>query len=135
MTRTLACGHKNHFSISRVSTTLSHVAMHLHYALSIFAAGWFSQASAALNGTLSRSFPGWEPCPAYSLFGKDDYEAECVTYEAPLCYAGVCKVPVGVKPTIDVFVKRLRAKGAKADDAANVWFISGTESTTGTGRL
>ena len=84
--------------------------MRLHYALSILAAGWVGQGSAALNSTLGRSFLEWEPCSAYSFPGKGEYKAECVTYEAPLCHSGVCKVPVGVKPTIDVFVKRLRAK-------------------------
>ena len=127
----MACENKSHFPTSSASTTPPQETMHLHLALSLLAAGLIGRCSAASNSTLDRSFPGWKPCSAFTIPGEVEYEAECVTYEAPLCHSGICKVPVNVKPTIEVFVKRLRAKGGRAGNAANVWLISGTESTPG----
>uniref|UniRef100_A0AAV1TER8 Uncharacterized protein n=1 Tax=Peronospora matthiolae TaxID=2874970 RepID=A0AAV1TER8_9STRA len=86
--------------------------MKLHRVLSIFAAGVIGQTSAASSITSDSSFPGWKPCPAYTFPGEGEYEAECVTYDAPLCYPGICETPANVNSTIKVFVKRLRAKGA-----------------------
>uniref|UniRef100_A0AAV1TQ67 AB hydrolase-1 domain-containing protein n=1 Tax=Peronospora matthiolae TaxID=2874970 RepID=A0AAV1TQ67_9STRA len=97
--------------------------MRLHHVLSIFAAGVIGQTSAASSVTSDSSFPGWKPCPAYTFPGEGEYEAECVTYDAPLCYLGICETPANVNSTIKVFVKRLRAKGGNVDDAPNVWMI------------
>ncbi|KAG6594055.1 Serine protease family S33 [Phytophthora cinnamomi] len=48
---------------------------------------------------------------------------ECVTFNAPLCYAGVCKTPQFVNPTIDVFVKRMPATNSDSNTATNVWLL------------
>uniref|UniRef100_A0AAV1TE79 Secreted protein n=1 Tax=Peronospora matthiolae TaxID=2874970 RepID=A0AAV1TE79_9STRA len=86
--------------------------MELHRVLSIFAAGLIGQGSAASSVTSNSSFTGWKPCPAYTFFDEGEYAADCVTYDAPLCYPGICDTTANVNSTIKVFVKWLRAKGA-----------------------
>ncbi|KAK1941828.1 Sorting nexin MVP1 [Phytophthora citrophthora] len=76
----------------------------------------------------------WKSCPQFTVTsqtpigsgsGSASADAECVTYNAPLCYPGLCETPEGADSTIEVFVKRYPATVGNPKTARNVWLLEG----------
>ncbi|KAK1941814.1 hypothetical protein P3T76_006878 [Phytophthora citrophthora] len=76
----------------------------------------------------------WKSCPQYTVTsetlagsGSDSQteDAECTTYNAPLCYPGLCETPEGIDSIIEVFVKRYPATVGNPKTARNVWLLQG----------
>ncbi|EGZ13036.1 hypothetical protein PHYSODRAFT_389750, partial [Phytophthora sojae] len=72
---------------------------------------------------------GWYPCSevtfAEAAERPREQNAECAVYSAPLCYPGICTTPTSVKPTVDIFFKRLPATVGDVAKASNAWFLQG----------
>ncbi|EGZ16516.1 hypothetical protein PHYSODRAFT_262592 [Phytophthora sojae] len=93
-----------------------------------------AQASAASKSTVKTRLNGWFKCTDFTFSDEGSSTGqytECATFNAPLCYPGICKTPKFADPTIDVFVKRMPATNADLKTATNVWFLEGgpTSST------
>ncbi|KAJ8528754.1 hypothetical protein ON010_g14575 [Phytophthora cinnamomi] len=87
-----------------------------------------ARASAEAKTTVKTRLNGWYKCSdnTFSDEGSSSGQyTECATFNAPLCYAGVCKTPQFVNPTIDVFVKRMPATNSDSNTATNVWLLQG----------
>lgn len=104
--------------------------MHLRLVLSIVAAGVIGRTSAASNTTAGHTPAQWDPCQGYTFdaTGESDvpnFNAECMVFKASLCYPGICEVPANVNPNIEIFVKRVAATGANAENAPNLLLVPG----------
>lgn len=51
--------------------------------------------------------------------------AECATYNAPLCYPGICESSDASESTVDIFVKRMLATAVDPETTTNVWVLQG----------
>lgn len=74
-------------------------------------------------GNSSTLLNGWYPCSEFTDdYANNSVQAQCVIYNAPMCYPGVCEADS--TKTLEVFVKRIQAVN-NADNAPNVWFLQG----------
>ncbi|CAI5728954.1 unnamed protein product [Peronospora effusa] len=92
----------------------------------------FAQASAARRPSFHSDLSEWKACSDFdstSSANPTNSKAECAVYSAPLCYRGICKAPKHVKPTIDVFVKRIPAV-RNPKSASNFWVLFGVDSAS-----
>ncbi|KAJ8548569.1 hypothetical protein ON010_g11102 [Phytophthora cinnamomi] len=92
-----------------------------------------AQPSAAAKTTLKTRLNGWYKCSDHTFSDEGSSSgqySECATFNAPLCYPGICKTPQFADPTIDVFVKRMPATNGDPKTATNVWLLPGGPSSS-----
>ncbi|KAK1941806.1 hypothetical protein P3T76_006870 [Phytophthora citrophthora] len=94
-------------------------------------------ATAPITAKSNKTFIQWKSCPLYTVTsetpassGSGSAGAEYATYNAPLCYPGLCETPVGIDSTIEVFVKRYPATTGNPKTARNVWLLEGGPGTS-----
>ncbi|KAE8963818.1 hypothetical protein PR003_g30372 [Phytophthora rubi] len=100
--------------------------MRLYHLLALAAV--VAQTSAVSKSTLKTRLNGWYKCSDYTFSDQGSssgQSSECATFNAPLCYPGICKAPQFADPTIDVFVKRMPATTGDPKSATNVWLLQG----------
>ncbi|OWY92798.1 hypothetical protein PHMEG_00038049, partial [Phytophthora megakarya] len=99
----------------------------MHHLRVIVMAIVFTSVSTSIS-TTRHSLNGWYPCSEYTFSDEGSStgsEAQCATYNAPLCYPGICKTSETVYQKVKIFVKRLPATIENPDTASNVWLIQG----------
>ncbi|KAG6611749.1 Glycine cleavage system H protein [Phytophthora cinnamomi] len=72
-------------------------------------------ASAAPKTTAKTRLNGWYKCSDYTFSDEGSssgHDSECATFNAPLCYPGICETPQFADRMIDIFVKRMVATNA-----------------------
>ncbi|EGZ16501.1 hypothetical protein PHYSODRAFT_441383, partial [Phytophthora sojae] len=82
----------------------------------------------ASNTIVKTRLNGWYNCYDYTFSDEgspNEEESECATFNAPLCYPGICETPEFADPTIDVFVKRMPATNGDPKTTTNVWLLQG----------
>ncbi|OWY95137.1 Serine protease, partial [Phytophthora megakarya] len=96
------------------------------YAVALTVGLQFTQVIAASSHKTQLN--GWYPCSDYTFSdagSSSGQNAECATYNAPLCYPGICNASDSVDTTVDIFVKRFPATSTNPDNATNVWLLQG----------
>ncbi|GMF36622.1 unnamed protein product [Phytophthora lilii] len=87
------------------------------------------QASTVLGNAPKTHLNGWYPCADYTFpdeGSNGDLAAECATYNAPLCYPGICEPSSEAsESTVDIFVKRILAVVGDPETTNNVWVLQG----------
>ncbi|KAE8896116.1 hypothetical protein PF003_g19967 [Phytophthora fragariae] len=84
--------------------------MRLYHLLALAAV--VAQTSAVSKSTLKTRLNGWYKCSDYTFSDQGSssgQSSECATFNAPLCYPGICKAPQFADRRLMFFVKRMPA--------------------------